>query len=61
MAVKYMDFLWNFDNFSLFRLGTVTQGFLKSLITNLKSESQNSKWWIILLISCLFFRSDYVI
>ena len=47
MAVEYMNFWWNFDNFAFICLGTVThQGFLKSLITNLRSESQNSKWRI---------------
>ena len=28
MANKYMNFLWNFDNFALIRLATVIQGFL---------------------------------
>ena len=46
MAVKYIIFEWNFDNFALIRLGTITREFLRSLITNLKSESQNSKWRI---------------
>ena len=41
MAIKYMIFWWNFDNFALIRLGTVTSGLLGSLITNLLSESQN--------------------
>ena len=39
MTVKYMNFRQNFDNFDLIRLGMVTQGFLRSLITNLKLES----------------------
>ena len=39
-------FLWNFDNFSRIRLETVTRVLLRLLITNLKSESRNSKWRI---------------
>ena len=39
-------FWWNFDNFALIRLGTVTRGSSRSLITNLKYESRNSKLWI---------------
>ena len=46
MTVKYMLFLRNFENFARIRLGIVTWRFLKSLITNLKSEYENSKWWI---------------
>ena len=36
-------FCWNLDNFALIYLGTVTWGFLRSLITNLKLEPQNLK------------------
>ena len=43
MAVKYMNFLLSFDCLAMIHLGTVTQGFLRSLITNLNSESQNSE------------------
>ena len=46
MTSNYMILSENFKNFVLICLGTVTRGFLRSLITNLKSESQNSKWRI---------------
>ena len=39
-------FLWNFDIFARICLATLTRGFVRSLITNLKSESHKSKWWI---------------
>ena len=42
MAVKYIIFWWNFDNFSLIRFWTVTPGFLRSLITNHKIENGRS-------------------
>ena len=37
---------WNFEDFAVIRLGTVMRGFLRSPITNVKPESQNSIWRI---------------
>ena len=46
MAIKSMVFFSEIDNFARICLETVNRVFLRSLITNLKSESQNSKKWI---------------
>ena len=54
MAVKYIIFQWNFDNFALIRLRTVTREYLRSPITNLNPESQNSKWRLSLVIVSSF-------
>ena len=43
MAIKSMVFCSETDNFARIRLETVNRVFLRSLITNRKSESQNSK------------------
>ena len=43
MAVKYRLLLLQFDNFARIPLGMVARGFLRSLLKNFKSESQNSK------------------
>ena len=42
MAVKYMIFLWNFNNFTRIRLGMVTRGFSEVA----DYECQNKKWRI---------------
>ena len=49
------DVLVNFNNFPLNRLEAVTQRFLRSRITNLKSEFQNSIW----RSSTLFFTENF--
>ena len=39
MVAKYMILWWNFDNFALILLGTITRGFSQLLITNFEIKT----------------------